>query len=80
MVSVDLDQIFFREPIWGLPGSQENPYLHWPLDYIQVRKFHTKQLQFKTPYKKSDFSKGPSIYYVIQIWGPERPPPPHVIL
>ena len=20
--------------------------------------------------------KGPSIYYVIQIWGPERPPPP----
>ena len=55
MVSVDLDQIFFREPIWGLAGSQENPYLHWPLDYIQVRKFHTRQLQFKTPYKKSDF-------------------------
>ena len=22
------------------------------------------------------FHKGPSIYYVIQIWGPERPPPP----
>ena len=21
------------------------------------------------------FTKGPSIYYVIQIWGPERPPP-----
>ena len=22
-------------------------------------------------------NKGPSIYYVIQIWGPKRPPPPH---
>ena len=26
--------------------------------------------------QSSQFNKGPSIYYVIQIWGPERPPPP----
>ena len=29
--------------------------------------------------KKENFGKkckGPSVYYVIQIWGPERPPPP----
>ena len=27
-------------------------------------------------FKENIFTKGPSIYYVIQIWGPERPPPP----
>ena len=68
MVSLDLDQIFFWEPIWGLAGSQENPYLHWPLDYIWVRKFHTKQPQFQTPYRKSDFVIIPEKCFVPVFW------------
>ena len=43
---------------------------------------HMEQIKSITQiqFTKSEFNQGPSIYYVIQIWGPVRPSPPIVIL
>ena len=41
-----------------------------------LRREKWKAMSFDDDGEKGRRHKGPSIYYVIQIWGPERPPPP----
>ena len=51
----------------------------WNYEYFPLYKY--KYILQKDIFWKRYIIKGPSIYYVIQIWGLQRPPPsPYVIL